>query len=93
MARAYCEDKLFGLYFWRDKQVEADIIIDKKTHLLPVEVKYRNKIDDKDLAGLYGFMKKNDTKTGIVITKNILKKEGDVYFIPLRLAKAGMRAG
>ncbi|GHV65122.1 ATPase [Spirochaetia bacterium] len=89
MARAYCEDKLFGLYFWRDKQTEVDIIIDKKTHLLPVEVKYRNKIEDKDLDGLYDFMKKYDAKTGIVITKNVLKKEGGIYFVPLRLAKAG----
>ncbi|GHV90085.1 ATPase [Spirochaetia bacterium] len=93
MARAYCEDKLFGLYFWRDKQVEADIIIDKKTHLLPVEIKYRNKIEDKDLDGLYDFMKKYNAKTGIVITKNILKKEGDVYFVPLRLAKAATGIG
>ncbi|GHT91752.1 ATPase [Spirochaetia bacterium] len=89
MSRAYCEDKLFGLYFWRDKQIEVDIIIDKKTRLLPVEVKYRSKIENKDLAGLYAFMKKYDVKNGIVITKNILKKEGNVYFIPLRLAKAG----
>jgi predicted AAA+ superfamily ATPase len=88
MARSYCEANSFNLYFWRDKQVEVDLVIDKKTHLLPVEVKYRNKIKPEDVAGLRVFMDKYALKTGLVITKNTLREEGGIYYVPFRWIRA-----
>jgi predicted AAA+ superfamily ATPase len=88
MARAYCESRLFNLYFWRDKQQEVDIVIDKKSHLLPVEVKYRNRIREDDTSGLRAFMEKFAVKTGLVITRDTLAEDNGIYYIPFRLIKS-----
>ena len=87
LARSCCEVNLFGLYYWRDKQQEVDLVIDKKTSLLPVEVKYRNQIQEKDIKGLRTFMDKFGAKTGLVITRNTLQESDGVYYIPLRLIR------
>jgi predicted AAA+ superfamily ATPase len=88
LARSYCEAHSFNLFFWRDKQTEVDLVIDKKTHLLPVEVKYRNKIKPEDTGGLRVFMDKYGLKTGLVITKNTLMREGGIYYVPFRWIRA-----
>ena len=82
MARSYSEPENYAVYFWRDKQMETDIVIDKKHCILPIEVKYRNTILEKDLRGLYAFIEKFDAKAGIVITKDYLDKKGGVVYIP-----------
>lgn len=82
MARNYCEPENYSVYFWRDNQKETDIVIDKKIELLPIEVKYRNMILDKDIKGLFAFKEKYKTKTGIVITKTYLNKKDDIIYIP-----------
>ena len=82
MARSYCEPENYAVYFWRDNQKETDIVIDKKIGLLPIEVKYRNTILDKDIKGLFDFKEKYETKTGIVITKTYLDKKDDIIYIP-----------
>jgi len=82
MARSYCEPENYSVYFWRDNQKETDIVIDKKIELLPIEVKYRNTILDKDIKGLFTFKEKYKTKTGIVITKTYLDKKDDIIYIP-----------
>jgi predicted AAA+ superfamily ATPase len=87
MARAYCEPKSFRLYYWRDKKVEVDLVMDKKTHLLPVEIKFRNEIRDEDTAGLRAFMAKYQVKTGLVITRKTLGIDGNIVYVPFRLAR------
>ena len=82
MARSYCEPENYSVYFWRDNQKETDIIIDKKIGLIPIEVKYRNTILDKDIKGLSEFKEKYETKTGTVITKTYLDKKDDIVYIP-----------
>ncbi|MCL2146351.1 MAG: ATP-binding protein [Synergistaceae bacterium] len=82
MARNYSESEGFTVYFWRSNQQEADIIIDKKFGLTPVEVKYRNTVLEKDLKGLFSFIKTYEAKTGLVITKNYLQKKEGVIYIP-----------
>jgi predicted AAA+ superfamily ATPase len=84
MARAYGEGNFFSLYYWRDKQRETDIVIDKKTGLLPIEVKYRNQIKEDDIRGLRVFMEKYRIDTGLVITKNTLRREEGICYIPLK---------
>lgn len=82
MARNYSAPQNHFVYFWRDNQKETDIVIDKKIELLPIEVKYRNTILDRDIKGLLTFMEKYQTKSGIVITKSCLDKKENVYYIP-----------
>lgn len=72
------------LGFYKDAKREVDFIV----HLggkryLPVEVKYRNAVDD--LASIKYFIKKYNQKFGIVVTKDFQKQaEADnLLFIPL----------
>jgi predicted AAA+ superfamily ATPase len=57
-----------------------------ETNILPVEVKYRNEIREKDLKGFLNLMDRNSCERGIVITKNVCKKEKvrgkEIIFIP-----------
>ena len=67
--------------FWKDK-LEVDII----KNGVPIEVKYRERIDSEDFNALRRFMKKFDQKKGILITKNESGKksfeEGEIELIP-----------
>jgi predicted AAA+ superfamily ATPase len=62
---------------------EADIVVDKKLEILPIEIKYRNTITDKDNKGLLVFMDRYSLTTGLVITKSLLAKKNNIIYIPL----------
>jgi len=69
--------------FWRTPQKEeVDIVMEKNKEIIPIEVKYRNQITKKDVKSLRKFMKKFKVKRGIVITKDMLKEEKDILYIP-----------
>lgn len=55
--------------YWREQSYEVDYVIDG----IPVEVKYKNVIDNDDLHGLIRFLEKNKKETGVVITKDRLE--------------------
>lgn len=70
-------------YFWRDvfsHEVDA-ILTDGK--VIPIEVKYREKISERDLKGIKYFIKKFNLKKGIVFTKRLEEKQGSIEFIPV----------
>lgn len=87
--RLLCEKENYKQFYYRnsDKE-EIDIIIDRKIDLIPIEVKYTNQIENDDLKVINKFIDEHANKTfnqarfGIVITKDILKKEGSLYLIP-----------
>lgn len=87
--RLLCEKENYKQFYYRnsDKE-EIDIIIDRNIDLIPIEVKYTNQIENSDLKVINKFIDEhtnkilNQAKFGIVITKDILKKEGSLYFIP-----------
>ncbi len=83
--RLFAEQNRYNLFYWRDGQKEVDIVLDKKSQVVPVEVKYRNQINWEDLKGLAAFMNKFKTTHGIVISKNILKKDENIYYVPFWL--------
>jgi predicted AAA+ superfamily ATPase len=87
IARSYAERNFFNLYYWRAKEQEVDMVVDKKTCLLPVEVKYRNQMKDEYLQGMWMFMEQYQAKTALVITKNTLAHKDSVFFIPLRFIR------
>jgi len=84
--------KNFNIYYWKDKG-EVDIVLDMRKRLLPVEVKYRTKIGKKELKGILKFMEKFKVKEGIVVTKDLLKKETfkdkEILFVPAWLFLLG----
>ena len=87
--RLLCEKENYKQFYYRnsDKE-EIDIIIDRNIDIIPIEVKYTNQIESSDLKVISKFIEEhqdnkiNKAKFGIIITKDILKKEGNLYFIP-----------
>ena len=87
--RLLCEKENYKEFYYRnsDKE-EIDIIIDRNIDVIPVEVKYTNQIENSDVKAINKFIDQhkdkgiNQVKFGIVVTKDILKKDGELYFIP-----------
>lgn len=87
--RLLCEKENYNVFYYRNqKKEEIDIILDRKIDVIPIEVKYTNQIEVIDTITIKDFIKKNKdnklgkTKYGIIITKDIYKKEDNLYFIP-----------
>lgn len=71
--------------YWRKDQKEVDIILDMRNELLPIEVKNKKRITDKDLSGLLYFGKKYKYKKALLLTKKKLDIKENIYFIPVWL--------
>ena len=87
--RLICEKENYNQYYYRNSnKEEIDIILDRKIDIIPIEVKYTNQIENADTNTIKNFINKNKeskigkTKYGIIITKNIYKKEENLYYIP-----------
>ncbi len=69
--------------YWVETK-EVDIIAVSKGRIMPIEVKYRE--TPQDIGGLLSFMEKFNTKTGIVVTKNLFKiedqEQGTILYVP-----------
>jgi hypothetical protein len=71
------------IFYWLDKnknEVDVVAVINKK--IIPVEVKYTDRIVKSDLSGLRKFMDEFKVEKGLVITKDVLKDEEDIVYIP-----------
>ncbi len=74
------------LFYWRDSQGhEVDIIMELLGKPIPIEIKYRNKIDKKDLKGIENFLNQYPGTFGIVITKDLLQLKENILYVPLWL--------
>ncbi|MEM5793504.1 MAG: ATP-binding protein [Candidatus Aenigmatarchaeota archaeon] len=69
--------------YWREKEKEIDFLKD----LIPVEVKYKDKIEKQDLKWIKYYMKRYGEKFKIkksyIITKKNDEKLNSIHFIPL----------
>ncbi|NCN58982.1 ATP-binding protein [Candidatus Microgenomates bacterium] len=68
-------------HFWRDR-LEIDFIVSTASHLLPIEVKYRNEATKENYLNLKEFSKRYNTKQALVITKNEFELVDSTLFIP-----------
>lgn len=84
-AKLFAESNGYNVFYWRDNKKEVDIVLDLKTSILPIEVKYRNTVNDSDLIGIQTFMKKYNVSHGIVVTKDRLCYKNNIYYIPFWL--------
>jgi predicted AAA+ superfamily ATPase len=76
---------LIELSFYKEQKREIDFIVNLGSkRYLPVEVKYRNNIDD--LSAIKYFVEK-EKQEGIIVTKNTLRNSGEdrLAFIPLSI--------
>lgn len=80
-AHKVCERNFWKLDYWRDGDSEVDIIVDRKTSLLPVEVKYRNSPKADNLDAFRNKFMKNGGEV-LVITKDTLSRQNDVISVP-----------
>ncbi|MFQ6082338.1 MAG: ATP-binding protein [Candidatus Aminicenantia bacterium] len=62
-----------NIFYWKTND-EIDFVIDNKD-ILPIEVKYRSQIKPKEIRGLLNFMTKTKIKKGIIVTKDLYKRE------------------
>ena len=72
-------------FFSRSGEKEIDFIEDKGS--IPIEVKYRNDVKEKELKYLIKFLEKNKINNAFVITKDLDKEEKfgskKIKFVPL----------
>lgn len=74
------------LSFYKEKNKEIDFIVSLGgKRYLPIEVKYRNAVDD--ISAIKQFVKKYNQKYGIVVTKNLESniEDNGLLFIPLSI--------
>ena len=79
-----------SLDYWRENRVEVDIILDLKEIIIPIELKYRERIREEDKEGIREFMKEfkgPKISFGLLITKKdlFLDKDNNIIGIPLWL--------
>ncbi|MFH1838288.1 MAG: ATP-binding protein [Candidatus Kuenenbacteria bacterium] len=78
-----------NLSFWRQGEKEIDFLINFNNKILPVEVKFSNNINAKELITLIDYIKVKKIEYGVVVTKNELgQKELNgqtLYFVPYYL--------
>ncbi|UCG70784.1 MAG: ATP-binding protein [Thermoplasmata archaeon] len=79
--------------YWR-KKYEVDFIADINKQPIPIEVKYSDDIDNKDLRGMVAFMDEKRLKKGIVVTKNIAEirriDKKRIILIPVVIMLSGL---
>ncbi len=73
------------IFYWRGKKNELDFVIEINNKSIPIELKYQNSIDSKDLISIKEFLKEYKSPFGILLTKNLFKIEREILFIPLWL--------
>lgn len=72
-------------FYWSDNDEEIDIVLDYGGMAIPIEVKFRNKIDPSHTKTMLKFMRKYKSPFGIMVTKNHLELKDNILYIPLRL--------
>jgi len=73
------------LFYWKSQGYETDIIIELLQRPIPIEVKYKDRISEKDLRGLRDFAQKHRPPFSLVVTREKLELSGNTVRIPLWL--------
>ena len=73
------------LFYWKSQGYEVDIVMELLQKPVPVEVKYRDSFDERDLKGLKMFNESHEPPLSIVVTKERLELQGKTILIPLWL--------
>ena len=72
------------VFFWKDQNnKEVDFVLYKEGgYEIPIEVKYRNRINAKQLGGLSSFLDQTCSKGGLVLSKDGLEDRSDYVVVP-----------
>ena len=61
-------------YYWRRGKNEVDIVLEQNQKLIPIEIKFRKEIENKDLKGILRFMDENNIDFGIIVSEAALNE-------------------
>lgn len=81
--------------YWRVGNFEVDLVL-KDGPVLPLEIKYKEQIEEHDLKGMRAFMDRFGASRGIVVTKREIARRGEIEILPvlwLSLYKEGLIQG
>ena len=70
LAEILVRSELDAEYYWRTRSYEVDFIL-KNHRVIPVEAKYKNRIDKRDLRGLVKFSSLYNVKEGYLVSKDL----------------------
>jgi len=75
---------LFLRFFGKKEQNEVDLILEEK---IPLDIKFKEKINRKDLKGVLKFLQRFLSSKAIILTKEELRQEkifnSQLYFLPV----------
>ncbi|MBN1682349.1 ATP-binding protein [Candidatus Bathyarchaeota archaeon] len=72
-----------NLFYWDNGNTEVDCVIKLSNEYLPIEVKYRNQIENNDYKGLFSFFEAQSIYKGTLLSKNTLKIHSEISTIPV----------
>lgn len=75
----------FNSFYWRERDKEVDLILEKGGKVLPIEVKSGDRVQKKELQGLFSFQGKFGNEWAILITKDQFEIDKELVKIPLWL--------
>ena len=72
------------VFYWiDDKGRETDFVFyDGKSIEVPIEAKFRNRINPTDLASMVDFLDETNNDSGIVLSKDYLEEKRDYLVVP-----------
>ena len=82
MARRFAKEKGGTVFFWKDGRRSSDIVLSRGGSILPVTVCTVREQDELAAKGLRAFMRLYGARKAVVITKDVLRSEDGVFFIP-----------
>jgi uncharacterized protein len=82
MASDFVEKNAGKVCFWHSGHSEADIVLDKGFTLLPISVNLKNVLSRRDIRGLNSFGRTYFNRDSVVITRDTLAIENNVYYVP-----------
>lgn len=75
-----------SLFYWKSKKpkdYEVDFVLRYEDTLVPIEVKYQERLATDDYSGIYGFVSTGKTDRGILLSKNTLEEKRHAVSLPL----------
>jgi predicted AAA+ superfamily ATPase len=73
---------------------EVDFVLEENKEIIPVKIKYRTRIEEKDMKSIKKFILENDCKRGLIITKDLFKvvkfNSRKLIFIPAAILCLGL---
>lgn len=86
------KQRFYKIFLWRKGEKEIDFLgrlTDEKQDLLPIEVKFSNRIKDKELKTILTFADKKQCATALITTRDLLDRRTtgnvNVLFVPYYL--------